>query len=213
MNNPSRAQQEGAEPGSQEEMNTQQPDSMPETPLQAEPEPVSRESVPVENVAEPSATGRFTESARGQAGVAAEAFRRGEVIQDVSVDSTASNDDRLIALLCYVSQIIVPLILPILVLISESSKKRPFQRFHAVQSLALTSVFVIGALLVSVGLVIIQIIPLIGQLIGFLAIFCLAPIAGLMALIALVYYGVQAYQGKRFSVPGLTSFLQDQGWI
>jgi uncharacterized membrane protein len=178
------------------------------------------ETVPVENAAaedmrtaEPSPAGRFTESARGQAGVAAGAFRRGEFVSNVAVDTAANSDDRLIALLCYVSQIIVPLILPILVLISESSKKRPFQRFHAVQSLALTSVFVIAALLVSVGLLVIQIIPVIGQIIGFLAVFCLAPIAALMALIALVYYGFQAYQGKRFSIPGLTSFLQDQGWL
>jgi hypothetical protein len=34
-----------------------------------------------------------------------------------------------------------------------------------------------------------------------------------MAWFALVYYGYQAYQGKRFAIPGLTSFLRDQGWV
>ena len=35
----------------------------------------------------------------------------------------------------------------------------------------------------------------------------------LKLFLALAYYGYQAYQGKRFAIPGLTSFLQDQNWI
>jgi uncharacterized membrane protein len=48
--------------------------------------------------------------------------------------------------------------------------------------------------------------------VGFLVL-CLSPIAYFMAVIALLYYGYQAYQGKRFAIPGLTGFLRDQGWI
>ncbi len=128
------------------------------------------------------------------------------------MDPTADSDDRFIALLCYVSQILIPLILPVLVLLSESSRKRPFQRFHAVQSLALMLVFVVLGVLVAVATTILAMIPLVGWLVA-LVIACLSPVALLMVYLALVYYGYQAYQGKRFAIPGLTRFLQDQGWL
>ena len=67
---------------------------------------------------------------------AADAFRRGEIMQNSEIDVLADSDDRLIALLSYATQIVIPVIMPIIVLLSESSKKRPFQRYHAVQSLA-----------------------------------------------------------------------------
>ena len=54
--------------------------------------------------------------------------------------------------------------------------------------------------------------PVIGWLIVSV-VFCLTLLLVLMAFLALVYYGYQAYQGKRFAIPGLTSFLQDQNWI
>ncbi len=64
---------------------------------------------------------------------------------------------------------------------------------------------------VVVGTGILQIVPVIGWLIG-VAMVCLTPIGYLMAVVALLYYGYQAYQGKRFSIP-VTSFLRDQGWL
>ncbi len=150
--------------------------------------------------------------AREQAGQAAQALRRGEFMHDAMLDPEANNDDRLIALLCYITQVIVPIIMPVIVLISESSKKRPFQRYHAVQSLALTLVFIAIGVAVGLGTVIVQIIPVIGWVVG-LAVLCITPIAYLMGVVALLYYGYQAYQGKRFAIPGLTSFLRDQGWL
>ncbi len=160
----------------------------------------------------PTSAERLAGVAREQAEEAAHALRRGEFMRDVSVDPTADSDDRLIALLCYVSQILIPLILPVLVLLSESSRKRPFQRFHAVQSLALMLVFVVLGVLVAVATTILAMIPLVGWLVA-LVIACLSPVALLMVYLALVYYGYQAYQGKRFAIPGLTRFLQDQGWL
>lgn len=160
----------------------------------------------------PTPIGRMADSAREQAGVAADAFRRGEFMHDATVDVEANQDDKLIALLSYVTQIIIPLIMPIIVLLSESSKKRPFQRYHAVQSLALMLLFIAIAAAATIGTGIIQVIPLIGQLVALLML-CLMPVAWFMAVIALLYYGYQAFQGKRFSIPGLTSMLRDQGWI
>lgn len=161
----------------------------------------------------PSPAERMASSAREQAGVAAEALRRGEWMRDVAVDASADADDRLIALLCYVTQMVIPLVLPVLVLISESSKKRPFQRFHAVQSLALVTVCVLLGLLAVVGAAVVGIIPLIGWLVSVIVLLCLMPLGVLMAYFALAYYGYQAYQGKRFAIPGLTRFLRDQGWL
>lgn len=156
--------------------------------------------------------GRMAENAREQAGAAAEALRRGEFMHDATVDAEASQDDKLIAMLSYVTQIVIPLIMPIIVLLSESSKKRPFQRYHAVQSLALSLLFIAIAAAATIGTGIIQVIPLVGQLVGLLML-CLMPIGWFMAVIASLYYGYQAFQGKRFAIPGLTSMLRDQNWI
>jgi uncharacterized membrane protein len=160
----------------------------------------------------PSPAERMASSARMQAGAAAGAFRRGELMGEVAIDESANGDDRLIALLSYATQILIPFVMPALVLLSESSKKRPYQRFHAVQSLALVSVLIVLAIFVAVSTAVISIVPVIGWLAAIL-VGCLSPIAVLMAWFALVYYGYQAYQGKRFAIPGLTSFLRDQGWV
>jgi uncharacterized membrane protein len=160
----------------------------------------------------PTPVERAAGMAREQASEAADALRRGEFMQDAGVDPAANNDDKLIALLAYATQIVIPVVMPVIVLLSESSKKRPFQRYHAVQSLALMLLFVAIGVAVSIGTAVFQIVPLIGQLLGVLVL-CLTPIAYLMAVVALLYYGYQAYQGKRFAIPGLTSFLRDQGWV
>ena len=161
---------------------------------------------------EPSPAEQFTDSARTQAGEAASALRRGEFMHSAAIDIEADGDDRLIALLCYVTQVLIPLVMPVLVLLSASSKKRPFQRFHAVQSLALSLTFILFGLLMGVGSLVFTLVPIIGWLVVSV-VFCLSPLLALMGFMALAYYGYQAYQGKRFSIPGLTSFLQDQNWI
>ena len=179
------------------------------------PEPVqpgAGASVPVDNVDEATPAERWAETAKEQAADAAGAFRRGEFMRDESVDPDANNDDKLIALLCYVTQLFVPVVMPLIVLFSESSKKRPFQRYHAVQSLALAILIVLVLGVMSIGGGLLFVIPLVGWILGGLLL-CLVPIAGLMAVVAGLYYGFQAYQGKRFAIPGLTGILQDQGWI
>lgn len=156
---------------------------------------------------------RIASTAYTQAGAAADAFRRGELLQQPEIDPLADSDDRLIALLSYVTQLLLPVIMPLIVLLSESSKKRPFQRYHAVQSLALVMVFWGIFLLASITVGIIQIIPVLGWLIGIMAFLCLTPLYFLGGIGLLLYYGYQAYRGRRFAIPGLTSFLKDQGWL
>lgn len=164
---------------------------------------VGGERTPIEQMAE---------TARVTATEAADSFRRGEFLNNAITDPDANADDRLIALLSYVTQIVIPLVMPVIVLLSESSKLRPFQRYHAVQSLALTCLFIAVSVAVGIGTAILQVIPVVGMLVGLLVL-CLSPIAYFMAVIALLYYGYQSYQGKRFAIPGLTAFLRDQGWI
>ena len=158
---------------------------------------------------------RFVGVAREQATQAADALRKGEFMRDPIVDPDASSDDRLIALLSYITQILIPVVMPVIVLLSESSKQRPFQRYHAVQSLALTIVFMGFGAAVIVGTAFLTVIPFVGWVFSIVSVLllCLAPIAMLMVWMALGFYGYQAYQGKRFAIPGLTSFLYDQGWL
>lgn len=171
-------------------------------------------AVSVENIGNNPRTPveRMADTAREQATQAAEALRKGEFMHEAAVDAAASPDDRLIALLSYATQVIVPLVMPVIVLLSESSKTRPFQRYHAVQSLALGLLFGAGGLALGVGASVLWLVPIIGPLFSVL-LACLIPIAWAMAVVAMLYYGYQAYQGKRFAIPGLTSFLRDQAWV
>ena len=116
------------------------------------------------------------DTARDQATAAAGALRRGEFVQEASIDPAASSDDRLIALLAYISQIFVPAIMPVIILLSESSKKRPFQRYHAVQALALSAVFVVAGVAAVMGTVVAQIVPFVGGMFA-LAVACLSPVS------------------------------------
>jgi len=161
---------------------------------------------------EPTAAEKIASGAYQHSAAAADALRRGELVQASTVDPDATSDDRLIALLSYVTQILVPVIMPVIVLLSESSNRRPFQRYHAVQSLAFAVVFWSLLVMVGVGTAILQIIPIIGALIGVM-VFCLSPLAWFTSVLLLLYYGLQAYQGRRFAIPGLSSFLRDQGWL
>ena len=179
----------------------------PDTPI-----PVTVETIDSNERPDSTPAERLAGSARSQAEMAAGALRRGEFIRDATFDDSADSDDRLIALLCYVTQVLIPLVMPLLVLVSESSKKRPFQRFHAVQSLALALFFIGFGLFITVGSMIVAMVPIIGWLVVGIVV-CLSPLLFLMAYLALAYYGYQAYQGKRFAIPGLTSFLQDQNWL
>lgn len=195
-------------------MNQEQPTPQPSNPMgtggpqqqrpwSAEQSTYQGERTPIEQAAE---------TARLQATQAAEAFRRGEFIHEKTADPGANADDRLIALLAYVTQLVMPLVMPIIVLLSESSKERPFQRFHAIQSLALTGIFIFIGIMMGMATLITQIIPPLGMLV-FVVALCLTPVLYGMYAIAHLYYGYQSYQGRRFAIPGLTNFLRDQKWV
>ena len=99
-----------------------------------------------------------------------------------------TDDDKLWALL---SWILWPIAL--IALLMEDKKQRPFIKYNAVQYRALT---VVGWVL--------------SFILSFVAIGCFVGVAW---LIYVIYLGVKAYQGEWVTIPWLTDFCKNQGWI
>lgn len=100
-----------------------------------------------------------------------------------------TDDDKLWSLL---SWIFAPLV-PIIVLLLEDKKGRPFIKYNA-----------FNALIFSV------IAYVLGSVLSFIIVGCFIAVAGLGYQI---YAGIQAYNGKTVVVPVITDFLKKQGWI
>lgn len=103
--------------------------------------------------------------------------------------ASSGSNDKLLAALTYP----IPIV-GIFILVSDSMKNNPYLREHAVQSIALG--VVLAVLSIIIGL-----IPVIG---------CLTPI---LWLVVTIYYAIQAYNAKQFSIPVITDFCKNQKWI
>jgi uncharacterized membrane protein len=110
-----------------------------------------------------------------------------------------TENERLLGGLCYVSQILIPLILPIIVLLTAEAKKSNYVRYHAVHSLALFAAAIVYGLVALFGFLLVVMIWA-----GFV---CVAWLLFVPPLIALVYYGWQAFVGRATVMPWLTEFL------
>jgi uncharacterized membrane protein len=99
-----------------------------------------------------------------------------------------TNDDKLWALLAYVLTPIVPVI----IMLMEDKKNRPFLRAHNAQALA-------------VGVINL----LIGVLLSWTVVLACVP---LLIWIACIYWGIQAYNGKTVEIPVVSNFVRQQGW-
>lgn len=94
-----------------------------------------------------------------------------------------TSDDKLWAALSYIFSPIVPIIL----LLMEDKKARPFIKFHAVQSLILGVVlFLLVAVTFGCG--------------------------GILWFVML-FWAYKAYQGEAFEVPVITNLMKNQGWV
>jgi uncharacterized membrane protein len=102
-------------------------------------------------------------------------------------DMDVTDDDKLWALLAYV---LTPLI-PIIILLMEDKKERPFLRAHNAQALAWGVINVV-----------------IGVVVGWF----LCGIPSLILWLVGCYWGWQAYQGQFVEIPVLTDFVKNQGW-
>ena len=98
-----------------------------------------------------------------------------------------TSDDKL---WCALSYVFSPLI-PIILLLMEDKKKRPFIKFHAVQSLV-------------VGVVLFIVVPILA-----------VPTFGCATVLWFVmfYWAYKAYQGETFDIPIVTNFIKSQGWV
>jgi len=117
-----------------------------------------------------------------------------------------TDNDRLMAGLAYATQIIVPIIVPAVMLLAEESKKRPFQKFHAIQSLGFlvaAVVYEILAAIVYTGLTIVSA--------GCLG--CILWILFLVPAVPALYYAWRAYRGLYFKIPFLTDFMVNSKWL
>jgi uncharacterized protein len=99
-----------------------------------------------------------------------------------------TSDDKLWALLAYILSPIVPII----ILLMEDKKNRPFLKAHNVQALVLGIA----------GLVI-------NTVLSFIFIGCLTSV---LYLILVIYYGVKAYKGEYITIPVITNWVKSQGW-
>jgi uncharacterized membrane protein len=95
-----------------------------------------------------------------------------------------TSDDKLWAALAYV---LSPLV-PIIILLMQDKKARPFIRAHNVQALV-------------VGIVV-------SILAAVLTAICIGPFLWLVML----YLAFKAYQGNTFEIPVITNFVKQQGW-
>ena len=107
---------------------------------------------------------------------------------DEQMNPDATSDDKLWAALSYIFSPIVPIIL----LLLEDKKDRPFIKSHSMQALVFGVVFWGITSILSIGFV------------GL----CLVPVGWLLEL----YWGYQAYQGQSINIPIITDFVKNQGW-
>ncbi len=99
-----------------------------------------------------------------------------------------TSNDKLLALLAYV---FTPLV-PIIILLMEDKKNRPFIKAHNSQALVVGVInFVLSLLL------------------GWTLILSCVPV---LIWFACVYWGIQAYNGKLVEIPVVTNFVKNQGW-
>jgi len=100
-------------------------------------------------------------------------------------DFEVTSDDKLIVLLAYIFSPLVPVI----ILLLEDKKDRPFIKAHNAQAL------VLGITVMVLGIVLSWTV-------------CVP----LLLWILMIYYGIQAYNGKLVEIPVITNFVKGQGW-
>jgi uncharacterized membrane protein len=99
-----------------------------------------------------------------------------------------TSDDKLWALLSY---ILAPIV-PIIVLLMEDKKNRPFIKAHAMQALIFSLAYVIIS--------------------SILAVVVIGACTGIIGFGFSIYWGIKAYNGEYVHIPVITDFCKKQGW-
>ena len=84
--------------------------------------------------------------------------------EDSLVDQEITDNDKTMGLLCYLIGVLVPLV----VLLSETGKVRAFQRYHAIQSLGLSAVWLVFGLILCVPFCALEAVSAVGGLLGWI---------------------------------------------
>lgn len=103
------------------------------------------------------------------------------------ISPDVTSDDKLWAALSYV---IAPII-GIIMLLMEDKKVRPYIKFHAVQSIAISIVLMIVVPIIAV--------PTLG--------------CGSVLWFIMFWWAYKAYQGEEVTIPVVTDFIRNQGWV
>jgi uncharacterized membrane protein len=115
--------------------------------------------------------------------------------------SPSDQNDRLMAALAYIIAVIVPLV----ILLSESGKQRAYQRYHAIQSLAISAVSIVWFILLFIlSLILTAVCAPLG---------CLVVILYLAPAVPMIWGAYESYNGRWWEIPILTQFLKDQKWL
>lgn len=104
--------------------------------------------------------------------------------------SDVTPDDKLWAALAYVFSPIVPIIL----MLMEDKKNRPYIKAHNAQALAWGLINLVA-----------------GTILSGVLFFCLGAPSLIIWLVG-VYWGYKAYQGEMVTIPLITDFVKKQGW-
>lgn len=104
------------------------------------------------------------------------------------VDPMITSDDKLWALLSYLFSPLVPII----ILLIEDKKNRPFLKAHYVQALVWGLIYLVIA----------------GATSFFVIGFCI----GIFGLVMNIIWGIKAYNGEYVTIPVITDFVKNQGW-
>ena len=131
----------------------------------------------------------------------------GQMPKPAAEVAESTSDDRLVSALAWLSMVILQLpIVSIVQLLSVTNRERPFQRHHAVTSLLFYAGGIVYEIVAGIAYVILGLLTL-G--IGFACLWVIFFVPHLFGL----YFALQAYNGKRVELPGLSSFGRNQGWM
>ncbi len=109
-------------------------------------------------------------------------------MSQANVSTDATSDDKLWVLLAY---ILTPIV-PIIILLMQDKKDRPFIKAHNFQALAVGVINVVLSILL-----------------GWTLVGLCVPLA---LWVACIYWGIQGYSGKYVNIPVITNFVKNQGW-
>ena len=117
-------------------------------------------------------------------------------------EEETTNQDKATAALSY----IVGFILSAVVLLTKEMSARPFQRYHAIQSLGVWVASVLYEAVMAILVCAISVTPL-------APLDCCLWVAFFLPLVPTAYFAYRAYLGEYFAIPFLTDFMRQQGWL